>query len=133
MTIRKSYEGTCNACGNESKYLERDHRVPPRLGGERSHQSNLQDLCLECHKRKSVLEVSLMNFYGPTDVVREWLLLAFQDDVDSMIAFAGKIAMRATHIREVVSTLDRRPLRENGPQVETLGTFLKNVLPESDQ
>jgi Restriction endonuclease len=104
LKIKRTYAGNCNACGRETKYLERDHRVPVRLGGGQTHH-NLQDLCLDCHHRKSALEASLMSFSCESEVVREWLKLAFQDDTDSMKEFADEVYLRSKHLLEIISRL----------------------------
>src|SRR5688500_890115 len=104
MKIRKMFEGTCGFCRKESKYLERDHRVPPRLGGT-NHESNIQHLCLDCHMRKSALEASLMSFSCTTDIVKEWFKLAFQEDSHMAKMFVSELGMRVTHFREVAGDL----------------------------
>lgn len=98
----KSYTGTCNACGKQSEYLEQDHRVPVRLGGDQ-HRTNMQMLCLECHKRKTFLETSLFSFYCTTDTVREWFRLAFQDDKERIKLFIDQLALRVSHFGEVAA------------------------------
>lgn len=100
MKPPNNYQGHCFACRRESHYLERDHRIPTRLGGSYGAY-NLQDLCLECHKRKTLLECSLMSFECESDVMREWFQLAFQDDLERIKAFVDNLSMRATHFREV--------------------------------
>lgn len=108
MTIRKNYHGTCNVCGRESRFLERDHRVPPRLGGDLFHQANLQDICLECHKRKTTLEAGLMNFECTSAEVQEWLTMAFGADFGNMHGFADSLELRAHHVAEVAAMMKRK-------------------------
>lgn len=97
-------EGPCYACGKLSLYLERDHRVPPRLGGSRRH-FNLQDLCLDCHRRKSIIEVDLMSLNAESDDVKEWFHLAFQSKPELVKHFIDNIALRVGHFREVYGKL----------------------------
>jgi len=105
---QKTYSGTCNACGKQTKFVERDHRVPVRLGGEQNHR-NLQDLCLECHRAKNLLEVTLFDLDGSTETVREWFRLAFQDDTESIAYFIGELSMRVSHFREVLRSMGWEP------------------------
>lgn len=104
----KYHTGRCNACGRESIYCERDHRVPPRLGGGQT-QRNLQDLCLECHRRKTHLEVSLFDFNCETETVRDWFFLAFQNDDGMIKTFLDELALRLSHFREVKAGLAALP------------------------
>lgn len=51
-------EGKCAKCGNEGWAGEYDHAIPIILGGE-NRESNLQLLCVPCHKAKTRLDVKL--------------------------------------------------------------------------
>src|SRR5688572_19608476 len=99
-----TYSGVCGNCGRESHYMHRDHRHPVRLGGS-DNQSNLQDLCLECHYRKTFLETILMTFNCETAVVREWFQLAFQKDAQKIKTFVNHMAITSAHLDEVYDSL----------------------------
>ena len=48
----------CNICGKSKKnneYLEIDHKIPLSKGGKTTRE-NLQALCHECHKKKTMEE-----------------------------------------------------------------------------
>lgn len=47
--------GTCDACGKWAPALDRDHIVPLSWGGKHD-RSNIQWLCLPCHKAKTAHE-----------------------------------------------------------------------------
>lgn len=53
---------TCNYCHEkyESKYLEVDHRIAYCFGGDNSNY-NLQILCVNCHRIKSIVERAIMH------------------------------------------------------------------------
>jgi 5-methylcytosine-specific restriction endonuclease McrA len=59
-TIRKRImardEYTCQMCGRVTRYGEVDHIVPLHLGGPAESDSNLQYLCVPCHREKSSME-----------------------------------------------------------------------------
>lgn len=42
----------CRACGKAGR-LEADHIRPLDCGGEQYHQSNIQTLCIGCHRKKT--------------------------------------------------------------------------------
>lgn len=96
---------TCEACSKlwPMDFIERDHKVPPRIGGT-DHHTNIQMLCLGCHKRKSALEASLFSFDATTEVVREWYGLAFQYDREEIKQFVDKLTLRVAHFREVAAS-----------------------------
>jgi 5-methylcytosine-specific restriction protein A len=55
IALRDMY--TCRACGRvtDKREGEVDHRTPLALGGS-DHVSNLQWLCIECHRQKTQRE-----------------------------------------------------------------------------
>ena len=67
--IIKERGRTCQYCGTLSDHLELDHIIPLWNGG--SHiDANLQLLCYECHKTKTISESMLrktINLYGELD------------------------------------------------------------------
>ena len=46
---------TCQSCGRVTQALELDHIVNVAQGGT-DDESNLQSLCVECHKKKTQME-----------------------------------------------------------------------------
>jgi hypothetical protein len=46
-------KGFCRGCGVESNAWEVDHILPVFLGGSACGLSNLQTLCIDCHKQKT--------------------------------------------------------------------------------
>jgi hypothetical protein len=101
MTFR---QGPCGMCGKSSEYLERDHRVPPRLGGSQ-HPDNIQRLCPECHTRKTSLEINLFDINTPSEDIEQWLTFAFQHDTEQMELFIIHVSMQAAHFKECYKRL----------------------------
>lgn len=49
---------TCAICGEDlPSASECDHIIPFSLGGD-TNLSNLQEICVECHRKKSILDGS---------------------------------------------------------------------------
>lgn len=47
---------TCQICGRVDAHGEVDHKVPLHLGGPAGPDSNMQWLCIPCHREKSAKE-----------------------------------------------------------------------------
>jgi len=49
---------TCSICKNRmrKKFLDVDHIIPVKIGGQLFNKDNLRTLCKECHKAKSKLD-----------------------------------------------------------------------------
>ena len=50
--------GKCAVCGRDAFICDFDHIIPIILGGQ-NRESNLQLLCIPCHKAKTKLDVKL--------------------------------------------------------------------------
>jgi hypothetical protein len=105
--MTKKYSGVCQACKRESQYIERDFKIPVRMGGD-NEEHNRQDLCLECHRHKTHLERTLFGLYCDTETVREWFRLAFQDNLEDIKDFQDRLEMRMSHFREVTQVIKRK-------------------------
>lgn len=97
--------GVCSACKADAVYVEIDHRVPVRIGGEHD-PINLQDLCLTCHREKSMIEIGLFTFYAESADVRRWFHLAFQDDKSAIDSYITLLHLRVSHMREVLQKME---------------------------
>jgi 5-methylcytosine-specific restriction endonuclease McrA len=51
-------EGKCKKCEQPARPAQFDHAIPLILGGE-NRESNLQLLCVPCHKAKTALDVRI--------------------------------------------------------------------------
>lgn len=102
----------CDHCKRENMYVEIDHKIPPKLGGD-NHSSNKHYLCLECHHRKTKLESSLILSHQNSETIKEWFSLAFNNDPDEIREFIHKLRSTASHMREV---LDLKILNRPRPQ-----------------
>jgi hypothetical protein len=49
-----------------------------------------------------------MNFDAGSDEVRRWFYLAFQDDVERIRTFVNHLALRASHLEEVLAGMETR-------------------------
>lgn len=58
LRVHHNAEGMCAKCGLEATPGEYDHTIPIVLGGE-NRESNLQLLCVPCHKIKTKLDVKI--------------------------------------------------------------------------
>lgn len=58
LRIHERAEGRCAKCGLEANPGQYDHAISLILGG-RNAESNIQLLCIPCHKAKSRLDVKL--------------------------------------------------------------------------
>lgn len=58
LRVHAKAEGCCAKCGVESLSGQYDHAISLILGGE-NRESNLQFLCVPCHKAKTKLDVKL--------------------------------------------------------------------------
>lgn len=58
LRVHGKAEGRCEACGLDALSCEFDHVIPIILGGQ-NRESNLQLLCIPCHKAKTALDVKL--------------------------------------------------------------------------
>lgn len=58
LRVYAKAEGLCAKCGVEAWAGEYDHTISLVLGGE-NRESNLQLLCVPCHKAKTKLDVKL--------------------------------------------------------------------------
>ena len=54
---------TCRICKTRmrKKYLDVDHIIPVRMGGQLFDKDNLRTLCKECHKAKTKLDNDALN------------------------------------------------------------------------
>lgn len=51
-------EGKCKKCEQPARPVQFDHAIPLIIGGE-NRESNLQLLCVPCHRAKTALDVKL--------------------------------------------------------------------------
>jgi len=58
LRVHAKAEGICAKCGVEALTGQYDHAISLILGGE-NRESNLQFLCVPCHKAKTRLDVKL--------------------------------------------------------------------------
>lgn len=58
MRVHAVAEGRCAKCTLEATTGQYDHAIPIIIGGE-NRESNLQFLCVPCHKAKTRLDVKL--------------------------------------------------------------------------
>ena len=58
LRVYEKAEGLCAKCGVEALAGEYDHAISLVLGGE-NRESNLQLLCVPCHRAKTKLDVKL--------------------------------------------------------------------------
>jgi 5-methylcytosine-specific restriction protein A len=58
LRIHAKAEGRCAKCGLEANSSQYDHAISLILGGE-NRESNIQLLCVPCHKAKTRLDVKL--------------------------------------------------------------------------
>jgi 5-methylcytosine-specific restriction enzyme A len=54
---------TCQICKTRlrKKFLDIDHIIPLRMGGQLFDKNNLRTLCKDCHKAKSKLDSDVLN------------------------------------------------------------------------
>ena len=104
-----SMQGRCGFCERETLYLEKDHRVPPRLGGSRGGEWNIQYLCPECHRMKTQLEGELFDFNCETPFILEWFKVAFQNDSKNISRFVDHLVLRAHHFLEIKNRFFHAP------------------------
>lgn len=58
LRVHAAAEGVCAKCSVEATTGQYDHAIPLIIGGE-NRESNLQFLCVPCHKAKTKLDVKL--------------------------------------------------------------------------
>lgn len=58
LRVHAKAEGCCSKCGVETLTGQYDHAISLVLGGQ-NRESNLQFLCVPCHKAKTRLDVKL--------------------------------------------------------------------------
>lgn len=58
LRVYQRADGNCAKCGNEGWAGEYDHAIPLIIGGE-NRESNIQLLCVPCHREKTKLDVKL--------------------------------------------------------------------------
>jgi 5-methylcytosine-specific restriction endonuclease McrA len=58
LRVSERAEGKCKKCEQPARPAQFDHAIPLILGGE-NRESNLQLLCVPCHKAKTKLDVKL--------------------------------------------------------------------------
>ena len=61
--ILKRDRYTCQICKTRlrKKFLDIDHIIPVRMGGQLLDKANLRTLCKECHKKKTNLDSEVLN------------------------------------------------------------------------
>lgn len=61
--ILKRDRYTCSICKQRmrKRFLDVDHIIPIRMGGDPHDKENLRLLCKDCHKRKTKLDQDVLN------------------------------------------------------------------------
>lgn len=58
LRVHDRAEGKCKKCDQPARPAEYDHAIPLIIGGE-NRETNLQLLCVPCHKAKTALDVKI--------------------------------------------------------------------------
>ena len=101
--IRKKGK-VCYICSKEVPYVELEHIVPVCVGGSIVNDSNLDLVCLNCHKGKTIIDKKIFNLFKRVGLVTDERIYTIsfieQEKLMSYYKEFLKILKKTSEVRE---------------------------------